>query len=97
MHLSYLANSYFYNYKPSPSILCQHHVLWNLKKNKDTVITKPDKGNGAVILDQKLYNNATEEIISDTSVNSETSVKTQPWNAKLHYNIFYASWNKKLF
>ena len=28
---------------------------------------KPDKGNGFVILDQKLYNNAIEEIISDIS------------------------------
>ena len=27
---------------------------------------KPDKGNGVVILDRKPYNNATEEIISDT-------------------------------
>ena len=65
-HLSYLANSYFYNYKPSPRILRQHRVLRNLRKNKDIVITKPDKGNGVVILDQKLYNNAIEEIISDT-------------------------------
>ena len=30
-------------------------------------MTKPDKGNGVVILDWKLYNNAIEEIISDTS------------------------------
>ena len=66
-HLSYLANSYFYNYKPSPRILRQHRVLRNLRKNKDIVITKPDKGNGVVILDQKLYNNAIEEVISDTS------------------------------
>ena len=28
---------------------------------------KPDKGNGIVIVDQKLYNSAIEEIISDTS------------------------------
>ena len=28
---------------------------------------KPDKGNGVVILDQKLYNKAIEEIIWDTS------------------------------
>ena len=28
---------------------------------------KPDKGNGVAILDQKLYNNAIEEIISYTS------------------------------
>ena len=66
-HLSDLANSYFYNYKPSPRIPRQHRVLWNLRKNKDIVITKPDKGNGIVILDRKLYNNAIEEIISDTS------------------------------
>ena len=39
----------------------------NLRKNKDIVVTKPDKGNGVVILDRKLYNNAIEEIISDTS------------------------------
>ena len=26
-HLSYLANSYFYNYKPAPRILRQHRVL----------------------------------------------------------------------
>ena len=39
-HLSYLANSYFYNYKPSPRILRQHRVLRNLRKNKDIVITK---------------------------------------------------------
>ena len=28
---------------------------------------KPDKGNGIVVLDWKLYNNAVEEMISDTS------------------------------
>ena len=67
MPLSYLPNSYFYNYKPSPRILRQHHALRNLRKNKDIVITKPDKGNRVVILDRKLYNNAIEEIISDTS------------------------------
>ena len=51
LHLSYLANSYLYNYKPSSRILSQHCILRNLKKNKDIVITKPDKGNGVVILD----------------------------------------------
>ena len=28
---------------------------------------KPDKGSGVVILDRKLYDNAIQEIISDTS------------------------------
>ena len=66
-HLLYLANSQFYNYKPFTCILHQHRVLRNLRKNKDVIITKPDKGNGVVILDRKLYNNAIQEIISDTS------------------------------
>ena len=66
-HLSYLANSYFYNYKPSPRILRQHRVLRNVRKNKDIVITKAVKGNGVVILDRKLYDNAIQELISDTS------------------------------
>ena len=66
-HLWYLANSYFYNYKPSPRKLRQHRVLQNLRKNKDSIITKPDKGNGVVIVDRKLYDNAIQEIIADTS------------------------------
>ena len=49
-------------------MLRQHGVLQILRKNKDIVIMKPDKGNGVVILDQKLYNSTIEEIISDTSI-----------------------------
>ena len=67
VHLSNLVNSYFYNYKPSPHILHQIRISQNLRKNKDIAIMKPDKGNGVVILDRKLYNNAIQEIISDTS------------------------------
>ena len=37
-HLSYLAISYFYNYKPSPRILRQHRDLRNLRKNKEIII-----------------------------------------------------------
>ena len=58
-HLSYLANSYFYNYKPSPRILRQHRVLRNLRKNKNI--------NGVVILDRTLYDNDIQKIISGTS------------------------------
>ena len=96
MQLLYLANSYFYNYKLSSRILHQHSVLNNLKKNKDIVITKPDKGNGVIILDQNLYDNAIQEIISNIS-KFESSTKTQPWNVKLHYNVFYVNWNKETF
>ena len=38
-----------------------------LGKNKDIVITKPNKGNGDVILDRKLYHNVIQEMISDAS------------------------------
>ena len=62
----YLANSYVYNYKP-PRILRQHPVLRNVRKNKDIVIRTPDKGNGVNILDGKLYDNAIQEINSNTS------------------------------
>ena len=37
------------------------------QKIKDIFIRKPDKGNGVVILDRKLYNKTIQEIISDTS------------------------------
>ena len=53
VHPSYLAYSYFYNYKPSSRILRQHRTLRNLRKNKDIIITKPNKGNGVAILDKK--------------------------------------------
>ena len=42
---------------------------------------KPDKGNGVVIVDRKLYNNAIEEIISDTSnlekLNEDSTLKRE--------------------
>ena len=66
-HVSYLADSYIYNYKPSPRILRQHRVLRSLRKNKDIAITKPGKRNGVAILDWKLFESAIQEIISDTS------------------------------
>ena len=54
----YLANFYFYNYKPSTQTLRQHRDLQNLRKNEDILIEKPDKGNGVLILGQNLYDNA---------------------------------------
>ena len=79
MHLSYIANSYFYNYKPSLGILRQYRVLQSLRKNKDIIITKPDKGNGVVILDRKHYDNAVQKILSDASkfekVNEDLTLK----------------------
>ena len=93
--LSHLANSYFNNCKPSPRIPRQHRILRNLSKNKDIIIWKPDKWNGVVILDRKLYDSATQQVISDTSkfekLNYYPTLKRE---ASLR---FYGSWNKKIF
>ena len=45
VHLSYLANSYFYNYKRFLRMVRQHRFLRGLRKNEDIIITKPDKEN----------------------------------------------------
>ena len=59
-------------------------------KNKDIVTTKPDKGNGVLILDPKLYGNAIQKIISDTSkfekLNEDPILNVTP-----HSNVFYVS------
>ena len=47
--------------------IASYETLGSLRKNKDIAVTKPDNGNGVVILDRKLHNNAIEEIISETS------------------------------
>ena len=45
---------------------------------------KPDKGNGVAIFDQKLYSNAIEEIISDTSKFEKLKENpTLKWEASL--------------
>ena len=107
MHLlAYLANSYFYNYKPSPHILCQHCILQIFRKNKDIIIKKPEKGNEVVIFNQKLYDNAIQEIISDTSkfekLNEDPTLKheasLQRFLHKLkHKNFFNKNEYDKLY
>ena len=43
-----------------------HRSFINNLKSDETK-RKPDKGNGVVILDRKIYGNAIQELISDTS------------------------------
>ena len=68
-----------------------------MRKNKDIVTTKSDKGNGDVILDRKLYDNAIKEIISDTSkfekLNEDPTLKReaslQRFLRKMKQKIFF--------
>ena len=52
--ISYLANNYYSNYRPSLNTLKKHKVLEKLRRNKDIVITRPDKGNRLVVMDSYL-------------------------------------------
>ena len=58
---------YYYNYAPSRNTLKKHKILNRLKRNKNIVIVKPDKGNGVVILDRNKYNENILKLISDQS------------------------------
>ena len=45
----------------------QYVALVNLSKNKDIIITKPDKGSGVVILNRTDYIKKMEVIVNDTT------------------------------
>ena len=65
--LAYLANNYYHSYRPTATQLRKHKILDKLKKNKDIVILKPDKGNAVVILDRSVYTEQMMNLISDAS------------------------------
>lgn len=52
--LSNLANVYWSTYKITKKTLEKDRILKRLRSNKDMVITRPDKGNGLVVLDKKI-------------------------------------------
>ena len=52
--MSYLANTYVNSYKPSKNALSKHKILKKLRSNNEILITKPDKGNGVIIVDRNL-------------------------------------------
>ena len=49
--LSHLAHTYVSSYRPMIEDLKKLRVLKEIRKNKNIVILKPDKGNGVVVLD----------------------------------------------
>ena len=60
-----MANSYVWKYTPSFNSLKKHKILQKLKYNKDIVITHPDRGNGALILNRGKYIESMAELISN--------------------------------
>ena len=65
--LSHLAYSCVSSYRPTTADLKKLRVLKELRKNKNTVILKPAKGNGVVVLDRTDYDQGILKIINDTS------------------------------
>ena len=65
-------------------------------EKKNIIITKPDEGNGVVILDWKIYDNAIQEIISDTSKFEKLS-EGPTLKREASLQRFYVSWNIKTF
>ena len=64
--LSYLAHSYSLAHRPTVADLKSYKLLKDLRKNKNIVILRPDKGNGVVVLD-RTYDSGVLKIISNTS------------------------------
>ena len=67
-----IAYSSYFNYNMSCSSLSNIHreqyvALVNLSKNKDIIITNPNKGSGVVILNRTDYIKKMEEIVNDTT------------------------------
>ena len=65
--ISLLASAYIGKYKVSQKTLQKHRILKRLQQNKDIVITRPDKGNGVIILDRTEYSKMVYEIVNDSS------------------------------
>ncbi|XP_068707422.1 uncharacterized protein [Montipora foliosa] len=64
---SHLAHTYVSSYCRTIEDLKKLRVLKEIRKNKNIVILKPDKGNGAVVLDRSDYDQGILKIINDTS------------------------------
>ena len=61
----YLTKNYNSNCRPSLSTLEKHKILEKLSRNKDTVIIRPDKGNGVVVVDKVIYNQQMYALLID--------------------------------
>ena len=64
--MSYLANNYVNQYKPSKNSLRKHKIIKKIRDNKDILITKPDKDNGVIIVNRAIYMSSLYEIINCT-------------------------------
>ena len=65
--MSFLANSYVSDYKPSKASLKKHGILKRLRSNDNIIVTHPDKGEGVIILNKGDYVKMINDLIEDKS------------------------------
>ena len=70
--LSDIGYSSYFNFNMSRHSLLnipkdQYKALSNLSKNKDIIVTNPDKGSGVVIMNKTDYLKKMEDIVNDTT------------------------------
>ena len=71
--LSNSANTCVNNYRPSKYAMKKHRILKRLYKNNNIVILRPQKGDGVVIIDRKVYIQKIFEIIKGRTKLKELS------------------------
>ena len=64
---SHLAQSYINSFRASQKDIKTNKTLSQLRRNKDIVLLKPDKGNRIVLLNRADYNKGILDIISDSN------------------------------
>ena len=64
--ISYFATTYVNSYKPTKNALRKNKILKKLRNNNDILKTKPDKGDGVVIVDRTYYMSSMYEIFEVT-------------------------------
>ena len=71
----YLANNYYSNYRPSLNTFKKHKILEKLRRNKDIVIIRPDKGNGVVVMHGVIYNQQMYALLNNKNKTQQSYAK----------------------
>ena len=90
--LQSIANKYFYNFsafKIFSAIVTKSDIsiLKSLGRNKEIIVTRPDKGRGVVLLDKNKYVEKMNNIISDETKFSEIKEPIQVYSLRVEDKI----------
>ena len=70
------------NYQPSRSTLIKHRILKKLRNDKETVILRPDKGSGVVVLNRTDYEKSNKNLRNQKTkfkkLSEDVTIKREP-------------------